>query len=112
MAQRAPVQAVRANRIPPHNIDAELSVLGAMLESKEAIANVLEILKPDDFYKPAHSEIYEAILALYGRGQSADAITVAEELNRRGSLESIGGKLYIGGLLDVYPTASAEVHYV
>ena len=80
MAQRAPLQAVRPNRIPPHNLDAEQSVLGAMLESKEAIANVIEIVRPDDFYKPAHSEIYETILSFYGRGEAVDAITVADEL--------------------------------
>ena len=111
MAQRAPVQAVRPNRIPPHNLDAEQSVLGAMLESKEAIANVLEILQPDDFYKPAHTEIYETILHLYARGEAPDAITVAEELARRGTLESIGGRPYIHALLEAYPTASSAGHY-
>ncbi|MBA2312571.1 MAG: replicative DNA helicase [Actinobacteria bacterium] len=99
------------NRIPPHNIDAEQSVLGAMLESKEAIANVVEVIQPDDFYKPAHTETYEAILALYGRGEVPDAITCAEELTRRGSLESIGGKPYIYGLLEAYPTASSAGYY-
>ena len=111
MAQRAPVQAVRASRIPPHNLDAEQSVLGAMLESKEAIANVVEIVTPTDFYKPAHTEIYEAILAVYGRGEVPDAITCAEELTRRGTLESIGGKPYIHGLLEAYPTASSAGLY-
>ena len=117
MAQRAPGSGIstlerpRPNRIPPHNIDAEQSVLGAMLESKEAIANVVESLKADDFYKPAHGEIYETILDLYGRGEAADAITVADELKRRGSLEQIGGKPYIHGLLEAYPTASSAAHY-
>jgi len=82
-----------------------------MLESKEAIANVIEVVNPDDFYKPAHTEIYDAILALYGRGESVDAITVAEELNRRNTLEQIGGKPYIHGLLEAYPTASSAGHY-
>jgi replicative DNA helicase len=111
LAQRAPVRDLRPNRIPPHNIDAEQSVLGAMLESKEAIASVLEILQPDDFYKPAHTEIYEAIMALFGRGEVPDAITVAEELNRRDTLETIGGKPYIHGLLEAYPTASSAARY-
>ena len=109
MAQR--LEAVRPNRIPPHNLDAEQSVLGAMLESKEAIANVIEILQPDYFYKPSHTEIYETILALYARGEAVDAITVADELTRRGSLEKIGGKPYIHGLLEAYPTASSAGHY-
>ncbi len=112
MAQRAPLEPVRAHpRIPPHNLDAEQSVLGAMLESKEAIANVIEIVKADDFYKPAHTEIYETILELYGRGERPDAITVAEELNRRNTLDSIGGKPYIHGLLEAYPTASSAAGY-
>ena len=109
MAQR--LEAVRPNRIPPHNLDAEQSVLGAMLESKEAIANVVEILQPDYFYKPTHTEIYETILALHMRGEAVDAITVADELTRRGSLEKIGGKPYIHGLLEAYPTASSAGHY-
>ena len=109
MAQR--LEAVRPNRIPPHNLDAEQSVLGAMLESKEAIANVVEILQPDYFYKPAHTDIYDTILALYARGEAVDAITVADELTRRGALEKIGGKPYIHGLLEAYPTASSAGHY-
>ena len=106
------MENVRAHpRIPPHNLDAEQSVLGAMLESKEAIANVIEIVKPDDFYKPAHTTIYETIIELYGRGERPDAITVAEELNRRGALDHIGGKPYIHGLLEAYPTASSAAYY-
>jgi len=109
VAQR--LEAVRPNRIPPHNVDAEQSVLGAMLESKEAIANVIEIVVAPDFYKPAHLEIYETIMALYGKGEAVDAITVADELARRGKLEAIGGKPYIHGLLEAYPTASSAGHY-
>lgn len=99
------------NRIPPHNIDAEQSVLGAMLESKEAIANVIDVLNAEDFYKPAHTAIYEAIVDLYGRGDAPDAITAAEELARRGKLDFIGGRPYILGLIDAYPTASSAKHY-
>jgi replicative DNA helicase len=105
------LRAARPNRIPPHNLDAEQSVLGAMLESKEAIANVIEILQTDDFYRPQHAEIYETILGLYGKGEAVDAITVADELGRRGTLESIGGKPAIHGLLEAYPTASSAVYY-
>ena len=110
MAQRAPTP-IRPSRIPPHNLDAEQSVLGAMLESKEAIANVVEILSADDFYKPAHIDIYEVVLELYGKGESVDAITVADELARRGKIESIGGRAYLLGLLEAYPTASAAGNY-
>jgi replicative DNA helicase len=82
-----------------------------MLESKEAIANVIEILHPEDFYKPAHSTIYEIILTLYGKGEPVDAITVADELERSESLHEIGGTPYIAGLLEAYPTASSARHY-
>ena len=82
-----------------------------MLESKEAIANVLEIVQPTDFYKPAHGQIFETILGLYARGEPADAITVADELGRQGILESIGGKPYIHGLLEAYPTAGSARNY-
>jgi len=105
------LEAVRPNRIPPHNLDAEQSVLGAMLESKDAIANVIEILESEHFYKPAHVEIYESILALYARGEAVDAITCADELTRRGKLDAIGGKPYIHGLLEAYPTASSAAYY-
>ncbi|HYN36966.1 MAG TPA: replicative DNA helicase [Actinomycetota bacterium] len=111
MAQRAPIREVRSSRIPPHNLDAEQSVLGAMLASKEAIANVIEIIEPEAFYKPAHGQIFETILGLYGRGEPADAITIAEELGRRGLLEQIGGKPYIHGLLEAYPTAGSARNY-
>ncbi len=111
MAQRAPIRSLRSDRVPPHNLDAEQSVLGAMLESRDAISAAREILKPDDFYKPAHVEIYEAICALHDRSEAADAITVVDELGRRGTLEQIGGRPYIMGLLQAYPTASAAGHY-
>jgi replicative DNA helicase len=99
------------NRIPPHNLDAEESVLGAMLESRDAISAVIEILRPEDFYKPGHARIYEVICDIYNRSQPADAITIAEELGRRGMLDQIGGKPYIHGLLEAYPTASSAAHY-
>lgn len=111
MALAAPRDIGGSNRIPPHNIDAEQSVLGAMLESKEAIANVIEIVHAEDFYKPAHAEIFEAILSLHARGEAPDAITAAEELARRGKLDFIGGRPYILGLIDAYPTASSAKHY-
>jgi replicative DNA helicase len=88
----------RLDRVPPHNLRAEEAVLGAMLLSREAIAEVVEILDPDHFYKPAHGHVFDAILALYGSGQPVDAVTVAEELRRAGLLDAIGGP---GVLLDV-----------
>lgn len=83
-----------------------------MLESKDAIANVVEVLDgPEVFYKPAHTEIFNAIQELFNRSEAVDAITVAEELSRRGSLEQIGGRPYILGLLEAYPTAASASRY-
>ena len=74
------------DRTPPQAIEAEQSVLGAMMLSKDAIADVVEVLRPDDFYRTAHQTVYDCILDLYGRGEPADAVTVSAELQRRGEL--------------------------
>lgn len=79
-----------SDRTPPQDVLAEQSVLGAMLLSKDAIGDVAEVVKGRDFYRPAHEIIYEAILNLYGRGEPADAITVADELTKRGELGRVG----------------------
>ena len=71
-------------RQPPQDMAAEQSVLGGMLLSKDAIADVLEVLRPGDFYRPAHQSVYDAILDLYSRGEPADPVTVSAELDRRG----------------------------
>ena len=102
---------IRPSRIPPHDLDAEQSVLGAMMESREAIAAVAPVVRAQDFYKPAHVEVFEAIVALYAAGEPSDAITVADELKRRGQLDRVGGKPYLHGLLEAYPTASAAGNY-
>jgi replicative DNA helicase len=79
-------------RVPPHNLEAEESLLGAMLLSRDAIVAAVEAqLGPDDFYKPAHGHVFEAVTSLYGQGEPADPVTVAEELRRAGVLEGIGG---------------------
>src|SRR5258707_14566945 len=78
-------------RQPPQDMAAEQAVLGGMLLSKDAIADVLERLRPADFYRPNHQSVYDAILDLYGRGEPADAVTVAAELDRRGLLRRGGG---------------------
>src|SRR5579875_1384178 len=80
-----------ANRVPPHNLQAEQSLLGAMLLSRDAIAAAVEACTADDFYKPAHGHIFDAITTLYSQGEPADPVTVADELSRAGLLEAIGG---------------------
>ncbi len=111
MVKTAQDMVRKPNRIPPHDLDAEQSVLGAMMESRDAIANVLPILRGEDFYKPAHVYVFEAIVALYASGEPSDAVTVADELQRRGHLETVGGRPYLAGLLDAYPTASSAPTY-
>lgn len=96
---------------PPYSQDAEESVLGCLLESKSAIATVSAILDPEDFFVPAHQTIYEAVMALFRRGDPVDAITVAEELTRQGSIERVGGKLRLAELLGAYGSASSAPFY-
>ena len=99
------------SRTMPHDDVAEQSVLGGMLLSKDAIADVVESLRASDFYKPAHETIYEAILSLYGHGSPADAITVAGELKKRGELTRVGGASYIHTLIASVPTAANAQYY-
>lgn len=98
-------------RQPPQDPAAEQAVLGGMLLSKDAIADVLERLRPGDFYRPAHQNVYDAILDLYGRGEPADAVTVAAELDRRGLLRRIGGAPYLHTLISTVPTAANAGYY-
>lgn len=98
-------------RQPPSDDAAEKSVLGGMLLSKDAIADVLERLRPGDFYRPAHDLVYTAILDLFSRGEPADAITVAAELDRRGQLNRVGGAPYLHTLIATVPTAASAGFY-
>ncbi len=87
----APHAAPTGSRIPPHNLDAERSLLGAMLLSRDAIAAAMETCSSEDFYKPAHAHIFDAVSALYSSGEPADPVTVADELARAGILDLSGG---------------------
>src|ERR1700730_1434918 len=80
-----------SGRVPPHNLQAEESLLGAMLLSRDAIAAAVEVCSTDDFYKPAHGHIYEAVCSLYSQGEPADPVTVSDELRRASLLDAIGG---------------------
>src|SRR2546421_12194108 len=91
-------------RVPPHNLQAEESVLGAMLLSRDAIAAVAELrLGADDFYKPTHGHVFEAVTSLYERGEPVDPVTVAEELRRDGLLDAIGGPPRLPGVRAAAP---------
>jgi len=105
------VRRVRPERIPPHNLEAEQSVLGSMMLSAEAIAAVVEVVKAEDFYRPAHERIYQAILSVYGRGEPVDAITVVEGLKRHHGLDEIGGPLYVQDLVESVPTPASAGYY-
>jgi replicative DNA helicase len=98
-------------RTPPHDVAAEQCALGGMLLSKDAISDVIEVLRPADHYRPAHQLIHEAILDLYGRGEPADAITVANELTRRGEIARVGGGPYLHTLIASVPTAANAGYY-
>ena len=98
-------------RVPPQDVAAEQSVLGGMMLSKDAIADVVETLRGVDFYKPAHESIFDAVLDLYGRGEPADAITVADELSKRGELGRVGGAVYLHTLIASVPTAANAGYY-
>jgi replicative DNA helicase len=99
------------DRQPPQDVAAEQSVLGGMLLSKDAIADVVEVLHGQDFYRPAHQVIFDCILDLYGRGEPADAITVAAELNRTDQLSKMGGAVYLHTLIASTPTAANAGYY-
>jgi replicative DNA helicase len=98
-------------RIPPHSIEAEQSVLGAMIVNKEAINTAIEIIKPDDFYKEANKEIFEAIIVLFNRNEPVDLITLSEELKRRDTLENIGGVTYLANLSSGVATTANTKYY-
>ncbi len=98
-------------RVPPHSLDAERSALGAALLSKNALFDVVENVKARDFYDANHKEIFEAISAIARRNAPVDALTVSEELKKRGSLEMVGGRAYIASLSSGTPTTANAEEY-
>ena len=98
-------------RTPPHDLAAEQCVLGGMMLSKDAISDVLDVIKARDYYRPAHQIVHEVIMDLYGRGEPADAVTVAAELTRRGDIGRMGGAPYLHTLIASVPTAANAGYY-
>jgi len=98
-------------RTPPHDLAAEQCVLGGMMLSKDAISDVLDVIKSHDYYRPAHQIVHEVILDLYGRGEPADAVTVAAELTRNGDIGRVGGAVYLHTLIASVPTAANAGYY-
>src|SRR5687768_4696743 len=102
---------VPAGRVPPHNLEAEESLLGAMLLSRDAIAAAVEHCGVDDFYKPAHGHVFDAVTSLFGQGEPADPVTVADELRRAGLLEAIGGPALLVSLQARAGATTSAGHY-
>ncbi|MEO5873656.1 MAG: replicative DNA helicase [Streptosporangiaceae bacterium] len=98
-------------RTPPHDLNAEQCVLGGMMLSQDAISDVVEVLRSQDFYRPAHQVIFDAILDIYGRGEPADAVMVAGELTKRGEATRTGGAPYLFTLINSVPTAANAGYY-
>ena len=99
------------DRLPPQSLEAEQSVLGAILIDRDAVVEVAEFLRPQDFYRQANARIYAAILELFDRREPIDIVTVAETLERKDELEAIGGRAYLSSLSNETPTAVHAAQY-
>ncbi len=113
MATNGARTAAAEPQVPPQNLDAEESVLGAMMLSPSAIAAVSEVLSPvgHEYYRESHAKVYRAALALYAKGEPVDAITLVDELDERGELEDVGGKVRIHELAALVPASANAGHY-
>jgi replicative DNA helicase len=111
VAEIVPAGRSEFERTPPQDIAAEQGALGGMLLSKDAIAEVSEVLRAGDFYRPAHQILFDVILDLYARGEPADAVTVAAELTRLGEIGRVGGAPYLHTLISSVPTAANAGYY-
>ncbi|MBU7007516.1 replicative DNA helicase [Phosphitispora fastidiosa] len=103
--------SIPLEKVPPQNLDAEQSVLGAMLIDKEAVVKAVQVLTPDDFYRDANGHIFEAAANLFNRNEAVDLITLSEELKQSGQLDQVGGVSYVAGLANSVPTSANVEHY-
>ena len=106
-----PDPVVSSERIPPQNLEAEVSVLGAILQETGALLKAMEVLRPADFYKGAHRKLFGACVDLFERNEPVDLVTLANELMRRKVLEEVGGATYLASLVDAVPTAANVAHH-
>ena len=115
MAQEKPIpiESFTAGkiRVPPQNLEAEVSTLGALMLDSNAVIRVVDILGPDDFYRPQHQIIYKTILELFERREPIDVLSLTSRLREKGLLESVGGTSYLADLVNSVPTASNVAHY-
>ncbi len=100
-----------AQRLPPQNLEAEQSVLGAMLLDKEALIEVAEIITSRDFYRETHQHIFQTLMDLFNKGEAVDLVTVCEELENKGLLDKLGGAAYLATLANMTPTAAHARYY-
>ncbi|MEK7205532.1 MAG: replicative DNA helicase, partial [candidate division NC10 bacterium] len=106
-----PEAVVTFDRIPPQNLEAEISVLGAVLQDPQALLKATEILRPEHFYKEAHRKIFGVCEELFKRSEPVDLVTVANELMRRKQLDEVGGASTLSALVDAVPTAANVSHH-
>lgn len=99
------------NKLPPQSIESEQSVLGGIIIDNDAIHKVIELLRPEDFYKESHQKIYQAMISLYERGEPLDLITLTDEIKRLKVLDKVGGAAYLAQLAESVPTAANILHY-
>lgn len=97
--------------VPPQNLEAEESVLSAILVDNDTLLEILEILSPEDFYKSSHQKIFAAITELFSRNEPVDLVTLANILRERSWLEAVGGATYLANLVDTVPLAVNAQHY-
>jgi replicative DNA helicase len=102
---------VAGEQLPPQNVEAEQSVLGSLLIDRDAVIRIAPFLRPDDFYRETHAQIYQAILDLFEKREPADFVTLCHALETRNQLEPVGGPAYIASLLNAVPTAIHVEHY-
>ena len=107
----APTPVPAGGRVPPHNLEAEEALLGSMMLSRDAIATAVENVSVDDFYRPSHGHIFDAITTLYSQGEPVDHVTVAEMLRRAGVLEQIGGESVLVSIKANTPATSSAARY-
>jgi replicative DNA helicase len=98
-------------RVPPPNLEAEMAVLGAILQEKEALYRAMEMLRPEHFYRPAHQQVFRACIELFQRNETADLITLSDALRRQKQLEAVGGEVYLTALHDSVGTAANVAYY-
>jgi replicative DNA helicase len=100
-----------SERVPPQNLEAEQSVLGAMLIDRDAVVSVSNLLRPEDFYADKHQQLYTSIVAIFNRGEPVDLITLQDELRKRGQIDDIGGLTYLTSLINMVPSTANVQQY-